>query len=368
MQQRTPDDALEQALSRLYRTEDAPEAFETGWRASIRREEQIQMTKPSKKHSIGRILVPALAALVLVAGSLWAGTLENGQLASSRQENSVTTRASGSVSKSMAGDQTVSWEASYDTAASADYGVTTGGTLDVTQVSTDERKLVRTASLTLRTTAYDGDAERVKALINELGGYVEDLYEYSDQEKDNARTLSLSLRVPQEKLDDFLNGMEGIGRVTGRSESTTDMTVQYADNEARLKTLYDKLARLNELMAQAEDVSDLVEIEGAIADTQYQIDSYETAQRSIDRRVDMSAVNVTLIEETSAQSAANEDVSLGERVRSALTASIKWLGQFLRNMLVFIVMILPVLVPVAVIALVVWLIVRRRRGRGTGEK
>lgn len=365
MRQRTPDDALEQALSRLYRTEDAPEAFETGWRASIRREERIQMTKPSKKHSIGRILVPALAALVLVAGSLWAGTLENEQLASSRQENSAATRASGSVSKSMAGDQTVSSEASYDTAAAADYGVTTGGAPDVTRVSTDERKLVRTASLTLRTTAYDGDAERVKALINELGGYVEELYEY--QEKENARTLSLSLRVPQERLDDFLNGIEGIGRVTGRSESTTDMTVQYADNEARLKTLYDKLARLNELMAQAEDVPDLVEIEGAIADTQYQIDSYETAQRGIDRRVDMSAVNVTLIEETSAQSAANEDVSLGERVRSALTASIKWLGQFLRNMLVFIVMILPVLVPVAVIALAVWLIARRRRGKASKE-
>lgn len=369
----TPDDALEQALGRLYRTEDVPRAFETGWRASVRREEQIQMTKSSKKHSIGRILVPALAALVLVAGSLWAGTLEDGRLTqAANQAAPMTMRVSASDSssaKSAVKETSAEWETAVS--GNMDYGATAGaalgGTEGLSDPATDDRKLVRTASLTLRTTAYDGDAERLTALIDELGGYVEDLYEYVDAETGRSRTLSLSLRVPQEKLDVFLNGVEGIGRLTDRSESTTDMTVQYADNEARLKTLYDKLARLNELMAQAEDVSDLVEIEGAIADTQYQIDSYETAQRGIDRRVDMSAVNVTLIEETPAQSAANEDVSLGERVRSALSASVRWLGQFLRNMLVFIVMTLPVVIPVALIALVVWLIVRRRRGRRSGE-
>ncbi len=368
-----PDDALEQALSRLYRAEDVPRAFETGWRASVRREEQSQMTKSSKKHSIGRILVPALAAVVLVAGSLWAGTLEDGRLTQdANQAAPMTTRVSASDSssaKSAVKDTTAEWETAVSD--DADYGVTSGaalsGTEGISDPATDGRKLVRTASLTLRTTAYDNDAERLTALIDELGGYVEDLYEYVDAETGGSRTLSLSLRVPQEKLDIFLNGVEGIGRLTNRSESTTDMTVQYADNEARLKTLYDKLSRLNELMAQAEDVSDLVEIEGAIADTQYQIDSYETAQRGIDRRVDMSAVNVTLIEETPAQSAANEDVSLGDRVRSALSASVRWLGQFLRNMLVFIVMTLPVVIPVALITLVVWLIVRRRRGKRSGE-
>ena len=91
--------------------------------------------------------------------------------------------------------------------------------------------------------------------------------------------------------------MEGVGRVTDRSESVTDMTVQYTDNQTRLETLYAKRERLNQLMAQAQEVSDLIELETAVADTQYEIERYETSQRDIDRRVDMSAVNVTLLEE-----------------------------------------------------------------------
>lgn len=382
--QRTPDEELEQALSRLYRTEDAPDSFETGWRASVRREEQIQMTKSPRKHTLRRTLVPALAALVLVAGSLWAGTLEDAQLSPLSQPSPAPTltrsATNSSATSKMAADmvaespESESWSIADDAAAgygaAADYGVAgaSGSAMGMTEEgASDERKLVRTASVTLRTTAYDADAAQVKALVSELGGYVESLYEYGDVESGRTRTLSLSLRVPQEKLDAFLGGVEGIGRVTDRSESTTDMTVQYADNAARLKTLYDKMARLNELMAQAGDVSDLVEIENAIADTQYQIDSYETSQRRIDRRVDMSEVGLTLIEETPAQSAVNEDVSLGERLRAALNASIRWLGQFLRNMVVFLVMILPVAIPVAVVALGIWLFVRRRRNKPSKE-
>ena len=184
-------------------------------------------------------------------------------------------------------------------------------------------------------------------------GYVENLYEYGDVESGDTRTASLSMRVPSENLDAFLDGMEGVGRVTDRSESVTDMTVQYTDNQTRLETLYAKRERLNQLMAQAQEVSDLIELETAVADTQYEIERYETSQRDIDRRVDMSAVNVTLLEESPAQSATAEDNGLGERLGAALRASLRWLGGFLRNMLVFVTMILPVAVPVAAIAAVV---------------
>ena len=151
-----------------------------------------------------------------------------------------------------------------------------------------------------------------RQLLDSLGGYVENLYEYGDVESGDTRTASLSMRVPSENLDAFLDGMEGVGRVTDRSESVTDMTVQYTDNQTRLETLYAKRERLNQLMAQAQEVSDLIELETAVADTQYEIERYETSQRDIDRRVDMSDVNVTLLEESPAQSATAEDIGLGE--------------------------------------------------------
>ena len=168
---------------------------------------------------------------------------------------------------------------------------------------------------------YSGAKNAVQVLLEGLGGYVENLYQYGDVESGDTRTASLSVRVPSESLDAFLAGMEGVGRVVDRSESVTDMTVQYTDNQTRLDTLYAKMERLNQLMAQAQEVSDLIELENAIADTQYEIERYETSQRDIDRRVDMSAVNVTLLEDSPAQSATAEDIGLGERLGAALNAS-----------------------------------------------
>ena len=64
------------------------------------------------------------------------------------------------------------------------------------------------------------------------------------------------------------------------------------------------------------------------------------------------------------EAARDQEGAVGrERLGAALRASLRWLGGFLRNMLVFVTMILPVAVPVAAIAAVVWLVVRRRSPR-----
>lgn len=371
LREKEPNGALEQALSRLYQAEEPPAGFETGWRAAVRREEsRMKLAERSTGRPLWRAIVPACAALVLVVGSLWAGTLDLGGGVSS-EKNAATgveyadSASTTSYSAPNAMMVRTADTATYDLYVAEESGATAGGaaTADSGATAATGQKLVRTVSLTLRTTAFDNDLESVQALLEGLGGYVENLYQYGDVESGDTRTASLSVRVPSESLDAFLAGMEGVGRVTDRSESVTDMTVQYTDNQTRLETLYAKRERLNQLMAQAQEVSDLIELETAVADTQYEIERYETSQRDIDRRVDMSAVNVTLLEESPAQSATAEDIGLGERLGAALRASLRWMGGFLRNMLVFVTMILPVAVPVAAIAAVVWLVVRRRSPR-----
>lgn len=305
-----------------------------------------------KKISLSRkaiaVLLCVLAAAVLVAGALWVDKLVP-QPAPAASQSSRSTAAYGA-------DTIESEEVMYDAGASmSKNSLSTGSARPAAQ---DGRKLVRTADLTLSTPAFDAAAERVKALLEDVGGYVENLYQYGES---GARRLSLSMRVPSEKLDDFLASMEGAGRVTHRSESTIDMTASYQDNEVRLKTLYAKRDRLDELLLKATDVSDLIEIETAIADTQYQIDSYETSQRSIDRQVDMSAVSVTLVEERPADSA-QADVPMPERIRAAFAASVEWTGEFLRDLAVFIVMLLPAAVPAAAVIAIV-LILRKRKGK-----
>lgn len=347
---------LEQRLSRLYAA-PVPERFETGWRADIRREESIQSMKNWNGKRIWKRLVPALCALVLVLGGLWAGELDGSvKMNGADYVNSTvsTSRSSGSTNEAeMSPKYSLMNEGAFDeTAVDYDMGISTYGAVQQT-----DRKLVRTVSLSIRTDVFDAALDQVQTTISEMGGYIENLYQYGE----STRYISLSIRVPSERLDAFLQSMEGTGKVTDRSESTTDMTTQYVDNETRLKTLYEKRDRLNELLLKAENVSDLIEIESAIADTQYQIDSYETSQRSIDRQVDMSEVNLTLMEQE--KTAVNPELTLGERIRSGFINSISWLEEMARNIVVFVVMASPVIGVIAVVWLG-WKIVKKLRKRG----
>ena len=353
-----PEQNLENRLSRLYAA-DAPESFETGWRADIRREESIRNMKNTNRRSnfFLKKLAPALCALVLVAGSLWAGTLDmggmNADVGAPQMVYENRSTSASNMSYKMTADYAV--EETYDT------GMGTAGTVTTYGAQQTDRKLVRTADLSIRTDAYDEALEKVQTVLEGMGGYIENLYQYGE----TARRISLTIRVPAEKLDEFLAGVEGLGRVTSRSESTTDMTVEYQDNQARLDTLYQKRDRLNELLVQAENVADLIEIESAIADTQYQIDRYESSQRSIDRQVDMSMVTLNLSEQE--KTVVNPDLTLGQRIAAGFRASIEWLGEFGRNVIVFSAMISPV-AAAGVVLWLGWRLVRRLSGKKNKEE
>ncbi len=334
---------IDQALSRLYRTPDAPEGFETGWRAAVKREELLQMNPKPSRFSLKRTLVPVAAALVLAVGSLWAGTLNDSVPAPAQEPMLMRSKSSAST------------EAEYGMADSVSANTMAAGASEILE----GRKIIRTADLSLSTQSFDEALASVEQAAAQAGGYVESLYQHGEA---GSRRVTLSLRVPSQQLDAFLSGAETMGRVVSRSESISDMTTQYSDNQARLHTLYQKRDRLNELMLKAESVSDLIEIESAIADTQYEIDLYETQQRSIDRQVDMSMVSVTIVEETPGD-AAQADLPLGQRLVSALRASVEGIGHFLRNMLVFIVMALPVAIPLGLAVVIVRLIRRRKEGK-----
>ena len=352
-------DKLDLSLRRLYDGADAPQGFDSRWRAAVKREEFLAMeNKPKNKgRFIWRAALSAAAAVVLVAGGI-TGMHYKPKNASQTLAGPVSYDAGeeevASDSYDMVGNRADSGVALMKSAASS-----TGST--AVPSADSQRKLVRSISLTISTPAFEQAFQDILGRVDTIGGYAEDLYQYGDQQSGGRRGASLTLRIPTDQLEDFLAGIEGAGRVTERSESTTDMTVQYTDNAARLQTLKDKMQRLNELMAQAQNVSDLIELESAIQDTQYQIDSDENAQRDIDSRVDMTRVTVQLREETPADGAAADDASLGERIVSALKATVQWLGEFGRGLLVFLAMALPVIAIAAVIGLVLWLVVRRHK-------
>ncbi len=111
-------------------------------------------------------------------------------------------------------------------------------------------------------------------------------------------------------------------------------------------------------MASAEDVSDLIEIESAIADAQYFIDRYTGQLKSYDSRVEYSTVRVTVRETRVTET---KEVSLGERIATGIGDSFREFGWFLEDMVIFLASALPWIIALGAVAFAAVWIVRVRK-------
>ena len=223
-----------------------------------------------------------------------------------------------------------------------------------------QAKIIRTINLSLRTRSYESDYQTIRTLADQAGGRVESLSTLGDGSADSLRWASFTLRIPTDRLDTFISGAKAVGVLDSFTESSDDVSESYYDTQSRLETQQAKMERLNELMEKAENVSDLVELENAISDTQYWIDYYTGRINGYDSRISDSYVYVTLQEMSSADVADQKDIPLGERIANAVKASLKTAGNLARAFVVFLVAALPWLAAIAVAVGIVLLI---RRGR-----
>ena len=366
---------LRQDCRRLDEEIEVPEAFSSSWRRMIKEEAKMDENKtPKKPLETGRWKkwLAIAAAVVFVLG----GTLISRDSMAPRTVYRTAQNAAGTASPSLkASDARSVTNFAYSTSAAEkapvemaaayedayydmeDYEVPAAGEA-ASNGSARTEKIIRSASFTIRTTEYDADLERLQTLTGELGGRVEYLSASGDASSGQTRSASLTLRIPALRLDEFLSGAQNIGSVTAMTQEMEDVTDSYYDTQTRLDTQRKKLERLQDMMGLAEDVSDLIEIESAIADTQYYIDRYTSQLKSYDGKVEYSTVRVTVRETRVTEM---EDVSLGQRILSGLRDSLQEGAYFLEDTVIFLASALPWLAVLAAAVLIIRAIVKKNR-------
>ena len=139
-----------------------------------------------------------------------------------------------------------------------------------------------------------GFGTQLGEMLAEAGGYMESSDEYANS--GSRRSLSLTLRVPQENYESFLAAVAATGNVTYKSQQADDVTTQYMDVETRLANLEAQRTRLQELQAQADNLSDLLQIETSLTDVQSQIESWQSQLDWYSNQVQQCTVYVNLSE------------------------------------------------------------------------
>ena len=113
---------------------------------------------------------------------------------------------------------------------------------------------------------------------------------------DNTRTLSLTLRIPEENYESLSDGGRGDGQPGEPERAGGRCHVSYTDVAGRIANLEGQRDRLRELQASAETLSDLLDIEAQLSDVQYQLESWQSRLDWYDDQIASCTVTVNLRE------------------------------------------------------------------------
>ena len=195
----------------------------------------------------------------------------------------------------------------------------------------ENAKIIYSAYLDVDTTAFDDAHAQIESITKAHSGYFENLDQDSYSTYRNAYYV---IRVPAEEFDTFMSEIQGVGTVTSISQNASDITESYVDIESRLETAKTKLARLQELLSQAQNMSDIITIENEIADVQWEIDDLSGALKSYDSQVEYSTVTLNL-HEVYRITDGDSPLTFGERIQSAFSKGLKTFTSSMEDLLVF---------------------------------
>ncbi len=231
-----------------------------------------------------------------------------------------------------------------------------------------ERKLIQNVTLTLQTNEYDAFTALLSQEIDSVGGYIESQRENMRTTR-NFRYANYTIRIPSEKLTEFLATVSEIATVTSKSSSVNDITDNYIDTESRIAALEAEHTSLLALLDKAEKLADIININERIAEVQGELDSYKARLEAYDNQVTYATVSMDVSE---VERTDEVDKGFWETVGDNLSDNFEIVGDGLRAFAIFLFSALPFILVVAVIGAVVLIIIfiakRARRNKNKSEE
>jgi len=161
-----------------------------------------------------------------------------------------------------------------------------------------DRKIIRDANLTIEVASTTEAQQRVTSIAETLGGFVVTSEARQRQDSEPAkRTLDIKLviRVPSGQFNAALEQIEKLAtNLPERNVTGQDVTEEFIDLDARLKTQKALELQFLDIMKQAKKVNDALEVQSQIADVRTEIEKLEGRRRFLESKSSLSTITVNI--------------------------------------------------------------------------
>lgn len=225
------------------------------------------------------------------------------------------------------------------------------------------RKVIRNAELSIEVQSPAAAESKVSSLIEKMGGYVASSAReiVAGEGAQKWTTVTLSLRVPAERLDETLREIKrlGIGAETEKIASE-DVTDEYIDVAARVANQRRLEQQLVTILAQASKVDEALKVHQELASARTEIDRLEGRKRFLESESALAKISVSLAPLRPVVGFSTAEI--GVNVRKAATDSVSVAGGIVTLAIRAAGVLLPLFVLFGLPLLsALWLLKRRQR-------
>lgn len=248
-------------------------------------------------------------------------------------------------------------------------------------VQTSNRKIIKNGEMRLLVKDTDVAIDRATQVITDLGGYiVSSRTWYDDYYGNNVKYATITIGIPVDQFERALQRFRDLSiRVLDENATGEDVTDQYVDLQSQLQNLEATQARIQEFLKDAKTVDEALKINQQLSDIQGQIEEIKGRMNYLSNRAAFSTITVNFEPElpiltptptrTITPTLTPQPTSTpvpwkpGETFASAqrtVTSAYRGIFDFLIWLAV---VILPILLPFALIAWVLWKVFGRKSNK-----
>ena len=306
------------------------------------------MKEKMKKHVMGSLLI-VMAVIVMGCSS----GKSSDEAMSENTSYSDTTDEAGAMDMDMNTDVVENEE---------NFGVDGTSNIPVGMNLDDSRKYILTYNYEMETLTFDETQNRLNQLISMHNGYYESTQVSGRNIRANypqRRHGSFSIRIPKDQIVSFLEGLKTIGgNILDEASNQEDVTNQYYDLDARIKTLEVQEERLISILETADELEYILELERELSDVRYEIERNMSTFRNLENRISYTTIRLNLqevIEETIVE---EEPTSFFEKMTFGFKESLNAVADFFETLALFFITQSPILIIIGIFVFIAYKIVR----------
>ena len=227
-----------------------------------------------------------------------------------------------------------------------------------TEEITGDRKIIKTAEMTVQTKTFDVFIEELKLRISENAGYVQNSSLHGNAYASSGnRSANFIVRIPAQNLENFKTGVTTLGNVTYYNENANDVTTSYIDVESRIKALETEQTTLLGLLEKSNDLDSLLKVQERLSEVNYQLENYKSQLRSYDSQISYSTITIN-IREVERVTTIPSKQTIFERIGNDFTNNLKDIATGAGDVLVWFVSSIPYLILLAIPTVIIVLVIR----------